>query len=242
MEAEKATEVAALFSSAVTYGRFMLEELAPELKKITLVGAELGISLEKQMEAVSLITIKGGDVATTMTHLRNMMIKSVKDMQNPSSEMSKLADRYELDLSLDKMQKDFVGWLGQLKYLSEEELVQISGSRSGMQALLPLVNNIDEYIRRGEERFADKDQQMEDFERKQKIMEDSLSKKHAIVEQELNLAWKDWGEAFSQIGLFAKSIAKYFLLAEKSLGDIFIGYKWVRDIDKYILNKSYYFL
>lgn len=82
---EDSERVSAVFFKAVDLGRFRLADLSNNIGRVTFTGAQLGVSLEESLAALTVMTRRGLSSAEAMTLLHNLMIQLIK----PSEEMRK---------------------------------------------------------------------------------------------------------------------------------------------------------
>ena len=90
LEIEDSGEIAAKFFKIVDLGRATVAEMAPNLGRISVPAAQLGISLEEVGAALATTTIKGVKMETASTLLRNVFLKLAKPSKELKEYMAEL--------------------------------------------------------------------------------------------------------------------------------------------------------
>ncbi|MCK4500446.1 phage tail tape measure protein [Candidatus Babeliales bacterium] len=86
LEVSDAAEIGAKFFKIVDLGRATVAEMAPNLGRVSIPAAQLGVSLDEVGAALATMTIKGLKAETASTLLRNVLLS----LNKPSKEMSAL--------------------------------------------------------------------------------------------------------------------------------------------------------
>ena len=142
MEANEAGYAASFLAQMVTDGKTTLEELEPNLGKMTSAAAALGFDMYQLGTAFDIVTIKGVKTDVAITSLTQLMMR----LANPSAKASKLIEDLGIDLSIASIQAGgFTKVLSELAGLTEKQLLIFAKSKTGARALLALINSGSEF-------------------------------------------------------------------------------------------------
>lgn len=138
MEATQAGEAASFLAQMVTDGRTTLEELEPNLGKMTSVASSLGYDMKQLGAAFSAITLQGYKSNVAITSLSTLMMRLMK----PIGEAKDVISDFGLDLDIASIQAGgFNKILEEMIGLTEEEILAFATNRRGAKALFALINS-----------------------------------------------------------------------------------------------------
>lgn len=121
----------------------VMEELGPDLGKVTASANLLGISMEEVGAALATMTQTGLKTNVAITSLRQLMIT----LASPTDKARKIFKKYDLQLDLATVkQKGLAYAVRQLNGLTEEEIVTIAKSRRGFMALAVAMGRNNVYL------------------------------------------------------------------------------------------------
>lgn len=132
LEIEDSGEIAAKFFKIVDLGRATVAEMAPNLGRIAVPAAQLGISLDEVGAALATTTIKGVKMETASTLLRNVFLKLAKPSKDLKAYMGELG--FETGESWIQT-KGLAGVLGDLEK-------EARGSSSRLAELFPNIRSM----------------------------------------------------------------------------------------------------
>ncbi len=143
MQAYQAGDVMDWFFQVIKYGKTTLEELQPNIGKVTSSAALLGINLEEVGAALSSMTQAGLQTNVAITSLRQLFTT----LSAPTDKAKKIFEKYNIQLDIATVKKEGLGYaIKQLQGLTEEEIVTIAKSRRGFQALAVALGNNKTYL------------------------------------------------------------------------------------------------
>lgn len=139
MSASQAEEVAAVLFKTIELGRVRASDIADNFGRVTVVAAQMGISLEELSAMIDTITIQGVKATESITLLRGILMKLAK----PTGDMKDLLA--ELGVSTGEQMIQTYGLAGTFKLLFERtrgtnsEIAKLFGRirpTAGMSALI----------------------------------------------------------------------------------------------------------
>ena len=141
--ASEAGDVMDWFFQVIKYGKTTLEELAPNIGKVTSAASLLGISMEDVGASLSTMTQAGIKTDIAITSLRQLFTT----LSAPTDKAKKIFEKYNIQLDIATVKKEGLGYaVQQLQGLTEEEIVTIAKSRRGFQALAVAMGNNAKYL------------------------------------------------------------------------------------------------
>ena len=138
MEVERATEVSDWFFKVIDVGNVDIEQLAPNLGKITSTASLLDISLDEVGASIATMTKAGLSTNVAITSLNQLLL----NMSAPTEEAKAIYDEYNISMDLSQVKvKGLAGVVKDLNKLTDDEIVKIASSNRGFRALAIALNN-----------------------------------------------------------------------------------------------------
>jgi len=132
LEIEDSGAIAAKFFKIVDLGRATVAEMAPNLGRVAVPAAQLGVTLEEVGAALATTTIKGVKLETASTLLRNVLLKLAK----PSEALKELMNKLGFETGEAWIETRTLGGV-----LADLE-VEAGGSSSAIAKLFPNIRSM----------------------------------------------------------------------------------------------------
>jgi TP901 family phage tail tape measure protein len=148
LEASHAREVSNAFFKTIELGRLRLEEIAGDIGRVNILGANLGVTYKEVDAALATLTIQGINAAEGMTFLRNVMLK----LTRPTTAMRGFFE--DIGVTSGQAAIETFGFVGVLRLLAKraqesndpmDELGELFGRIRAIIGATGLVTSLDRF-------------------------------------------------------------------------------------------------